>query len=137
MCSMKAALAETAQVRLLLDTRIALWVTIGTLPARARQFIGEADAVFVSAISPWEIAIKASHGRIRIEPADLLHGFREAKFLELSITWQHAVASRGLALKDRRDPFDRMLVAQALTEPLRLLTTDKTLAAYSDAVIVV
>jgi len=77
MCSMKAALAETAQVRLLLDTRIALWVTIGTLPARARQFIGEADAVFVSAISPWEIAIKASHGRIRIEPADLLHGFEK------------------------------------------------------------
>ena len=124
-------------MKLLLDTQIALWVTIGALPAKARQFISEADAVFVSAISPWEIAIKASHGRIRIEPADLLQGFRDAKFLELPITCQHAVASRSLALRDHRDPFDRMLVAQALTEPLRLLTADKVLAAYSDVVIVI
>jgi PIN domain nuclease of toxin-antitoxin system len=124
-------------VRLLLDTQLALWATIGALPAKARQFMDEADAVFVSAISPWEISIKASHGRIKIEPTDLLQGFQEANFLELPITWRHAVASRSLALRDHRDPFDRMLVAQAITEPLRLLTTDKALAAYSDVVIVV
>jgi PIN domain nuclease of toxin-antitoxin system len=124
-------------VRFLLDTQLALWATIGALPAKAQQFIDEADAVFVSAISPWEISIKASHGRIKIEPADLLQGFQEANFLELAITWRHAVASRSLALRDHRDPFDRMLVAQAITEPLRLLTTDKALAAYSDVVIVV
>ena len=124
-------------MRLLLDTQIALWATIGTLPIKAQRLISEADAIFISAISPWEISIKASHGRIRIEPADLLNGFREAKFLELPITWQHAVASRSLALRDHRDPFDRMLVAQAITEPLRLLTTDKALAVYSDVVIVV
>jgi PIN domain nuclease of toxin-antitoxin system len=124
-------------VRFLLDTQLALWATIGALPAKAQQFIDEADAVFVSAISPWEISIKASHGRIKIEPADLLQGFQEANFLELAITWRHAVASRSLALRDHRDPFDRMLVAQAITEPLRLLTTDKALATYSDVVIVV
>jgi len=124
-------------VRLLLDTQLALWATTGALPAKARQFIDEADAVFVSAISPWEISIKASHGRIKIEPMDLLNGFREAKFIELPITWQHALASRSLALRDHRDPFDRMLVAQAITEPLRLLTTDKALAVYSDVVVVV
>jgi PIN domain nuclease of toxin-antitoxin system len=124
-------------VRLLLDTQLALWATIGALPAKARQFIDEADVVFVSAISPWEISIKVSHGRIKVEPIDLLNGFREAKFLELPVTWQHAVASRRLALRDHRDPFDRMLVAQAITEPLRLLTTDKALAVYSDVVIVV
>jgi PIN domain nuclease of toxin-antitoxin system len=122
---------------LLLDTQLALWATTGALPAKARQFIVEADAVFVSAISPWEISIKVSHGRIKIEPMDLLNGFREAKFLELPVTWQHAVASRSLALRDHRDPFDRMLVAQAITEPLRLLTTDKALAVYSDVVVVV
>jgi PIN domain nuclease of toxin-antitoxin system len=124
-------------VRLLLDTQIALWATIGTLPIEARQLINEADAVYVSAVSPWEISIKASHGRIKIEPADLLHGFRDANFLELPITWRHAVASRNLALRDHRDPFDRMLIAQAITEPLRLVTTDRVLARYSDVVIVV
>jgi PIN domain nuclease of toxin-antitoxin system len=124
-------------VRLLLDTQIALWATIGTLPVKARQLINEADAVYVSAVSPWEISIKASHGRIKIEPADLLHGFRAANFLELPITWRHAVASRNLALGDHRDPFDRMLIAQAITEPLRLVTTDRALARYSDVVIVV
>lgn len=125
------------QVKLLLDTQIALWVTIGTLPAKARLLIEEADAVFVSAISPWEISIKASHGRIKVEPKDLLHGFQAANLLELPVTWQHAVASRSLALRDHRDPFDRMLVAQAITEPLRLLTTDRALAAYSELVTVV
>jgi PIN domain nuclease of toxin-antitoxin system len=124
-------------VRLLLDTQIALWATIGALPIKARQLINEADAVFVSAVSPWEISIKASHGRIDIEPTDLLKGFQEANFLELPITWRHAVATRNLALRDHRDPFDRMLVAQAITEPLRLLTADKALAVYGDTVIVV
>jgi len=124
-------------VRLLLDTQLALWATIGTLPAKARQLIKEADAVFVSAVSSWEISIKASHGRIRIEPADLLNGFREARFMELPITWQHAVASRSLAVRDHRDPFDRILVAQAIIEPMRLVTTDKALARYSEVVIVV
>ena len=124
-------------MRLLLDTQIALWVTASTLPKKARLLIDEADAVFVSAISPWEIAIKASHRRIKVEPEDLLQGFQEAKLLELPITWRHAVMSRRLALRDHRDPFDRMLVAQAITEPLRLVTTDKALAAYSDVVILV
>jgi PIN domain nuclease of toxin-antitoxin system len=124
-------------VRLLLDTQIALWATTGALPIKAGRLINEADAVFVSAVSPWEISIKASHGRIKIEPADLLSGFQQANFLELPITWRHAVASRNLALRDHRDPFDRMLVAQAITEPLRLLTTDGALAVYSDVVIVV
>jgi PIN domain nuclease of toxin-antitoxin system len=124
-------------MRLLLDTQIALWATIETLTIKARQLIDEAEAVFVSAVSPWEISIEASHGRIKIEPMDLLRGFREANFQELAITWRHAVASRNLALRDHRDPFDRMLVAQAITEPLRLLTNDKALAAYSDVVIVV
>jgi PIN domain nuclease of toxin-antitoxin system len=124
-------------VRLLLDTQIALWATIGALPIKARQLINEAEAVFVSAVSPWEISIKASHGRIDIEPTDLLKGFQEANFLELPITWRHAVATRNLALRDHRDPFDRMLVAQAITEPLRLLTADKALAVYGDTVIVV
>jgi PIN domain nuclease of toxin-antitoxin system len=104
---------------------------------KARQLINEADAVYVSAVSPWEISIKASHGRIKIEPADLLRGFRDANFLELPITWRHAVASRSLSLRDHRDPFDRMLIAQAITEPLRLVTTDRVLARYSDVVIVV
>lgn len=124
-------------MRLLLDTQIAVWITTGTLPAKARRLIDQAEAVFVSAISPWEISIKAAHGRIKVEPTDVLHGFREANLLELPVKWEHAVTARGLALRDHRDPFDRMLVAQAIAEPLRLLTADKALAAYSDLVTVV
>jgi PIN domain nuclease of toxin-antitoxin system len=124
-------------VRLLLDTQIALWATLGTLPNRARQLIDSADSVFVSAVSPWEVSIKASRGRIKIEPMDLLRGFQDANFFELPITWRHAVASRQLVLRDHRDPFDRMLVAQAMSEPLRLLTTDAALVAYSDVVLLV
>jgi PIN domain nuclease of toxin-antitoxin system len=117
--------------------QIALWITTGTLPAEARRLIDEADAVFVSAISPWEISIKASHGRIKVEPMDLLRGFQEANLLELPVKWEHAVIARGLVLRDHRDPFDRMLVAQAIAEPLRLVTADKALAAYSDLVTVI
>ena len=124
-------------MRLLLDTQIALWAMLGTLPNRARQLIDSADSVFVSAVSPWEVSIKASRGRIKIEPMDLLRGFQDANFLELPITWRHAVALRQLALRDHRDPFDRMLVAQAMSEPLRLLTTDAALVAYSDVVLLV
>jgi PIN domain nuclease of toxin-antitoxin system len=124
-------------VKLLLDTQIAVWATLGTLSAKAKRLIDEADAVYVSAVSPWEISIKALHGRIKVEPADLLNGFQAARFLELPITWRHAAAARSLALRDHRDPFDRMLVAQALSEPLRLLTADRALAIYSDIVIVV
>ncbi len=124
-------------MRLLLDTQIALWATIGALPPKARQLIKDADAVFVSAVSPWEISIKASHGRIKIEPTALLNGFQDANFLELPITWRHADALRHLALREHRDPFDRMLVAQAIAEPLRLLTADRALAVYGDAVMVV
>jgi PIN domain nuclease of toxin-antitoxin system len=116
---------------------MAVWLTAGSVPRKARLMIDEADAVFVSAISPWEISIKASHGRIKVEPADLLQGFREANVLELPVKWQHAVIARDLPLRDHRDPFDRMLVAQAMTEPLRLLTADRALAAYSDLVTVV
>lgn len=124
-------------MKLPLDTQIALWATIGALPIKARQLIREADAVYVSAVSPREISIKALRGRIRIEPADLLNGFRDANFLELPIMWRHAVASRSVTLGDHRDPFDRMLVAQAIIEPLRLLTTDRALAEYSDVVMLV
>jgi PIN domain nuclease of toxin-antitoxin system len=124
-------------VKFLLDTQIAIWAMLGTLSAKARHLIDEADAVYVSAVSPWEISIKASHGRIKVDPADLLNGFHAARFRELPITWMHAAAARSLALRDHRDPFDRMLVAQALSEPLRLLTADKALAIYGDIVIVV
>jgi PIN domain nuclease of toxin-antitoxin system len=124
-------------VKLLLDTQIALWATLGTLPAKARQLIKDADAVYVSAVSPWEISIKAALGRIGVEPTDLLNGFETANFLELPMTWRHAVTLRKLTLRDHRDPFDRMLVAQAMTEPLRLVTTDRALTAYSELVLLI
>ncbi len=93
----------------------------------------------VSAISLWEIAIKRpltrkGHGKMPVSAADALRYFRETGFSLLAVSADHAIAVEHLPrLHD--DPFDRLLVAQALTEPLRLITGDAKVAAYSDTVI--
>jgi PIN domain nuclease of toxin-antitoxin system len=125
-------------VNLLLDTHILLWVMRDAeeLSDAARAMIQQADRVFVSSASLWEASIKAGVGKLAIEPARLEHQARAAGFEPLPITWIHALAVHGLPPL-HRDPFDRMLVAQAISEPLHLLTHDAALAAYSDLVTVV
>jgi PIN domain nuclease of toxin-antitoxin system len=112
------------------------------LPPAARDLIGSPEnAIFVSAASLWEIAIK--HALNRGRPADMPISAVEARgyFLAagyslLPITPQHAVAVESLPAL-HTDPFDRMLVAQARVEPLRLVTGDEELAGYGDGVLVV
>jgi PIN domain nuclease of toxin-antitoxin system len=125
-------------VKLLLDTHIVLWVLRDAreLKAGARSMIGHAEVVFVSAASWWEVSIKAAAGKLRIEPERLQAQALAAGFEPLPITWTHALAVHGLPPL-HRDPFDRMLIAQAISEPLHLLTHDPALAAYSDLVTVV
>jgi PIN domain nuclease of toxin-antitoxin system len=128
-------------VNLLLDTHIALWAIADSprLPARARELIlAPGNTTWVSAASVWEIAIKHSLGRgdMPVSGAQALAYFEASGFQLLAVSGEHAAAVGELPAH-HADPFDRMLAAQALTEPLRLLTHDATLARYSDTVILV
>jgi len=128
-------------VQILLDTHIALWALTDDrrLSANARDAVSEPDnAIWVSAASIWEIAIKHALGRSGIPfPARKAIGyFDQAGYQLLAVQPEHAAAVETLPPL-HGDPFDRMLIAQALTEPLRLMTHDRLLAAYSDTVILV
>jgi PIN domain nuclease of toxin-antitoxin system len=125
-------------MRLLLDTHIFLWAVAGSrlLKPAARRAIQSADQVYVSAASIWEVAIKARLGKIEANPGELVSAIEASGFVELPVRAAHAAAVAGLA-PHHNDPFDRILVAQALVEPLRLLTADSTLARYSDIVMLV
>lgn len=128
-------------MRLLLDTHIALWAITDSpkLPAQARELIASPEnEIYVSAASVWEIAIKHSLGRhtIPISGEEARRYFTEAGYLSLPITDQHAAAVETLP-PIHADPFDRMLVAQALAEPLKLVTHDAMVARYSDNIVLI
>jgi len=86
------------------------------------------NEVFVSAVTPWEIEIKRASRGLRA-PADLASEFRRAGFTPLPVTWEHGLAAGALPPL-HRDPFDRMLVAQARLEGLTIVTRDERVAAY-------
>ena len=125
-------------MRLLLDTHIYIWAVAGNrrLSASARRMIVDANDVFVSAASIWEAAIKTGLGKLDADPDLLASEIARSGFIELPVRAAHAAMVRKLP-DIHRDPFDRLLIAQALVEPLRLLTSDESLAAYSDLVVLV
>lgn len=128
-------------MRLLLDTHIALWAITDSpkLPKAAHDLILTPTAeIYVSAASIWEIAIKhnLNRGNMPISGAEAARYFSEAGYTLLPITAEHAAATETLPMH-HADPFDRMLVAQALTEPLRLVTHDAMQAKYGDGVLLV
>jgi PIN domain nuclease of toxin-antitoxin system len=125
-------------MRLLLDTHVFLWAVAGSplLKPATRRFIEDADEVYVSAASIWEVAIKARLGKIDADAQELAAAIDASGFLELPVSAAHAAGVARLALH-HHDPFDRLLVAQALAEPLKLLTADAVLAKYSDVVVLV
>ena len=119
-------------MRLLLDTHIALWAIVDDprLAGAARELIeAPSNDVAVSAASLWEIAIKHAlrRGDMPVSAADALGWFRAAGYVLLDITAEHAAAVETLP-PIHADPFDRLLVAQARHEPLRLITHDATVA---------
>lgn len=118
---------------LLLDTHAFLW-WIGDdarLSDAARAAIADPDSlVYVSAASAWEISIKRGLGRIDLRDEEFFHGLRESGFTELAITAEHGLAAGALP-PHHRDPFDRMLVAQARVEGLRLVTHDRAVETYA------
>jgi PIN domain nuclease of toxin-antitoxin system len=123
-------------MRLLIDTHIFLWAMSGDtkLTAQARIVMTRAEVVFVSAASIWEIAIKASLGKLDADVHKLAAQLTYAGFRELPITPAHATAVYDLP-HHHGDPFDRMLVAQAMTEPLHLLTADENIWKYTNLAI--
>jgi PIN domain nuclease of toxin-antitoxin system len=128
-------------VKLLLDTHLLLWSIAASrkVPAPVRELLVDpGNEVLYSAASVWEIAIKSGLGResFRIDLPRLLRAAALTGFAELAVTAAHA--ARVATLPDlHRDPFDRLLVAQALTEPAVLLTNDAQLGPYSAQVRVV
>ena len=122
-------------MRLLLDTHVFLWAVTANrrLKPKVRDYLSQADAVFVSAASIWEIAIKSRLGKIDGDPLTLANAITESGFEELDMSAKHAAAVYSLPLH-HADPFDRLLLAQAFLEPLRLITADKTLLAYGGSI---
>ena len=126
-------------MNLLLDTHVALWAIADSprLPLKARELIASPRTnVWISIASIWEIAIKHSLGRgdMPISGQDALRYFSESGYRRLPIEAEHAVAVEDLRAH-HSDPFDRILVAQALVEPMRLMTHDTRVALYSDTII--
>ena len=121
-------------MKLLLDTHLLLWAAgqPDRLSATARKLLSEPrNELLFSAASLWEVAIKSTLGRedFRVEPRLLRRGLLDNGYAELPVTSQHAVSIDGLPPL-HKDPFDRLLVAQALCEGITLLTSDAQLARY-------
>lgn len=121
-------------MKLLVDTHLLLWAA--GLPERlsssARILLDDPDnELLFSAVSLWEIAIKRSLGRddFQVEPRVLRRGLLDNGWIELAITSTHVLAIEHLPLL-HKDPFDRLLLAQASEEGIVLLTADERLAAY-------
>jgi PIN domain nuclease of toxin-antitoxin system len=115
---------------LLLDTHVALWAITGdaTLDAEFLDRLRHDPDIFLSAVSLWEITIKQTAGKLA-GPPDLAERVRDIGFRELAVTHVHAIAADRLP-PHHRDPFDRMLVAQAAVEGLTLATRDMSIARY-------
>jgi PIN domain nuclease of toxin-antitoxin system len=122
-------------MRLLLDTHVYLWWLEDhpKLSARARRLITEASEVYVSSASIWEASIKAEIGKLEVDVDELVVQIEASGFLELPVSAVHAAAVKSLPAV-HNDPFDRMLAAQAICEPLRLLSHDDKLRGYSELV---
>jgi PIN domain nuclease of toxin-antitoxin system len=121
-------------VRLLLDTQLLLWAAgqPERLSAAARRLLSDPrHELLFSAASLWEIAIKHTLGRedFRVEPRLLRRGLLDNGYVELPITSEHAVNVDSLPPL-HQDPFDRLLLAQALSEGITLVTGDAQLALY-------
>ena len=121
-------------MRLLLDTQIALWALTGSarLGSLAQSLIEDpANEIYVSTASVWEIAIKYAlkRGDMPISGARAAELFAQAGYRELPVAWRHAAMVDSLPLL-HNDPFDRILIAQSLTEPMKLLSRDAIVASY-------
>jgi PIN domain nuclease of toxin-antitoxin system len=128
-------------MRVLLDTHLAIWWLAGDarLPAAARALVEDpATRSYVSLVSLWEMAVKRSLGKLRVDLAAFSAQLDATGFRRLGITGQHVLHVAQLPdERDHRDPFDRLLVAQSATEPMILLTADRRLERYGTTIRIV
>jgi PIN domain nuclease of toxin-antitoxin system len=96
--------------------------------------MNEADDILVSSVSIWEVAIKSRLGKMSADPEELFEQIAANDFAELPVFSKHTLVVARLPLL-HSDPFDRLLIAQAMSEPLHLLTADPQLGQYSQLVI--
>jgi PIN domain nuclease of toxin-antitoxin system len=125
-------------MRLLLDTHLLYWwfYEPQKLSSGAVKTIKDAEEVFFSSASLWEIAIKVRLGKIKADPRQIVHWTEQSDFSELPIFSRHTLLVATLPLH-HTDPFDRLLLSQAMSEPLHLLTVDRQLKPYSELVVLV
>jgi PIN domain nuclease of toxin-antitoxin system len=116
---------------LLLDTHVLLWVMAGDQKIKplADRLLDQDNQVFFSVASLWEMAIKSAIGKLDADVSEVRKAALASGYQELAVLGQHVEALKDLPAH-HRDPFDRLLVAQAIAEPMRLLTADSTLARY-------
>jgi PIN domain nuclease of toxin-antitoxin system len=122
-------------MRLLLDTNVLLWTLAGSpkIQPVSQLILAPENEVFVSTASLWEIAIKTGIGKLTADLTEIRQAVTASGFCELSIRGEHVETVATLPMH-HKDPFDRMIVAQAMTEPMRLLTGDRLLAVYTELV---
>jgi len=128
-------------MKLLLDTHLLLWAAgqPEKLSASARDLLTTSDNIlFFSAASIWEIVIKRGLGRedFRVDPYRLRRMLIVCEYAELSVTAEHALMVDRLPLL-HKDPFDRLLIAQARAEGMLLLTVDSSVSQYQESVLAV
>ena len=124
-------------MRLLLDTHVLIWAATGDVKlskAAAQLIDDDANTLYFSAASLWELTIKGVE-RTGINPAVLRKALLDAGYLELPITSVHGL-TEGALPNHHRDPFDRIMVAQAMSEGISLVTHDKAMYAYPHTIVV-
>ena len=124
-------------MNLLLDTHVFLWAVDNNpnLSPVAREAIVDGhNIVYVSAATAWEISIKRAIGKLKIPESDYLEELKLHRFMPLSITTEHALVVENLP-PHHKDPFDRMLIAQAQEENLAFVTRDPRIKAYDVRII--
>ncbi|MCX5391169.1 type II toxin-antitoxin system VapC family toxin [Streptomyces sp. NBC_00094] len=122
-------------MKLLLDTHVVLWWLSGELPDKTRDLLAGERWVYMSAVTPWELSVKQATGKLDA-PVDVAERARATQFLPLPIVAEHGVRA-GQLPPHHRDPFDRILIAQAQTEGLTLVTRDKHIPRYDVPVLTV
>jgi len=119
-------------MRILLDTHILLWALTDDpkLSPKAKKLIETATEVYISAATFWEMSIKIGLGKLTADLEEIREHCRDSGFIELPVSVEHAIAVKDLE-HHHRDPFDRLIVAAAITEPMKLITSDPMVAKYT------
>ena len=126
-------------MRILLDTHVLIWAADGKLPRKAvPYFEDKANMLVFSPASIWEIVIKSELGRkdFSVDPAALYSGLLGAGYEELPISSRHSLLVRSLPML-HKDPFDRIMLAQAASEGMVFVTADKVLVQYPGSIVFV